>query len=297
MADLGPHPAAGRAGGGRRPVDRPCAERLHRQAGPRHRRRAARRQELVRAVRQQRRSRASSLGGRPRSRSPRDRRTIDGSTPTRRVAPYEAADAGSTRSSAPGSAELGSRRGRGGGAPRNGRPEDQQLRGTRLIGEGGMGAVYLAGAPGDAPAGRRQAAAPVSARARPRSPASSTRRARPRHPPPQHHRRHRRGDAATTSVPYLMMEYLEGETLGARLAPGRLPVDKAVDIAIADGLGAGGGARARGSSTATSSPRTCSWCPIRRRRAASGSRCSTSASPSCGADMGGATARRPRPAR
>ena len=53
MADLGSDPAAGRSRGGRRrSADRAHPERVHRQARSRHGRRADRRQELERAVRQ-----------------------------------------------------------------------------------------------------------------------------------------------------------------------------------------------------------------------------------------------------
>ncbi len=56
---------------------------------------------------------------------------------------------------------------------------------------------------------------------------------------------------------YAVTELLEGETLRARLASGAVGVRKAVEIGaqIAQGLAA---AHDKGSSTATSSPRTCS---------------------------------------
>ena len=74
-------------------------------------------------------------------------------------------------------------------------------------------------------------------------------------------------------VPYVVSELLEGETLRERLSGSGLPVRKATEIAvqIARGLAA---AHEQASSTATSSPRTCSW----RRTARS--RSSTSVSPS-----------------
>ena len=112
VADLGPDPAPGRPRRRRRAQPGPCAERVHRQARPRHRRRAARRQELVRPLRQQQDEvvrprlagrdplrRGDPAHGRlVRRRSSRARRSTP--RPTR----------GSTRSCAPGSASA-SRRG------------------------------------------------------------------------------------------------------------------------------------------------------------------------------------------
>ena len=64
---------------------------------------------------------------------------------------------------------------------------------------------------------------------------------------------------AEDGAPYIVMEYLVGESLAALLArEGRLPVARAADLVAQACRGLAGGARARGSSTATSSRRTCS---------------------------------------
>ena len=66
-------------------------------------------------------------------------------------------------------------------------------------------------------------------------------------------------------APYLMMELLQGESLAKRLQREHpLPIHEAIEIALPDRIRAFRRARRATSSTATSSPTTCSWSLIRR---------------------------------
>ena len=152
---------------------------------------------------------------------------------------------------------------------------------TELIGEGGMGVVYLAEHPG---IGRRAAVkvlrpgltdnAEITKRFFNEARAANA----IRHP----------GivevfDCGTlpSGMSYIVMELLEGENLAARLRQvGRLPIADARRIAAQTAERAGRRARRRASSTAISSPTTSSWCPTIATRRPRWSRCSTSASPS-----------------
>ena len=155
-------------------------------------------------------------------------------------------------------------------------------RAISLLGEGGMGAVYLA----EHPAIGRRVAVKVLHKNYIRDENLLTRflnEARAanaiRHPNIIEIL-----DSGTIAdgTPFLVMELLEGESLGTRIRrDGALPIaDRASSSATRPPRRWGRRTR-RGSSTAISSPTTCSSCRIRTIPSASGSRCSTSGSPSC----------------
>ena len=141
-----------------------------------------------------------------------------------------------------------------------------------------MGAVF-AGVHRGIGAPRRHQGAAAGARRSSRTwwAASSTKRARSTvDPPPRHRRGLRLRRSCPTARAYIVMELLEGETLGARLEQrGRLPARRGAARSRAQiARRARRRARAAASSIATSSPTTCSWCPTPSagRRARQGAR-------------------------